>query len=84
MTNHVHLLIKMQTTPLDEIFQTVHMNYAKYFNAKRETSGHVFQGRPGMKMVLDDSYLEQLIGYIHRNPVKADMVEGVTNYEWSS
>lgn len=84
MTNHVHLLIKMETTPLDEIFQTAHMKYAKYFNAKRDTSGHVFQGRPGMKMVLDDSYLESLVGYIHQNPVEAGIVETVTDYQWSS
>lgn len=84
MTNPIHLLIKMQTTPLDEIFRTVHMKYAQDFNARRDTSGHVFQGRPGMKIVLDDSYLKQLMGYIHRNPVEAKMVEAVTDYEWSS
>lgn len=84
MTNHVHLLIKMETTPLDEIFQTAHMNYAKYFNEKRGTNGHVFQGRPDMKIVLDDEYLTNLVGYIHQNPVKAEMTENVTAYEWSS
>lgn len=84
MTNHVHLLIQMGSTPLDEIFQTAHMNYAKYFNAKRNTKGHVFQGRPGTKMVLDDSYLLQLVGYIHRNPVEAGMVDEVMEYEYSS
>jgi putative transposase len=84
MTNHVHFLVKMESTPLNEIFQTVHMKYAKYFNVKRGTKGHVFQGRPGIKMVLDDSYLLQLAGYIHRNPVEAEMVETVMEYEWSS
>lgn len=84
MTNHVHLLIKMDLTPLDDIFQTAHMKYAKYFNNKRDTTGYVFQNRPGMKMVLDDEYLEQLIGYIHRNPVEAGMVDRVVDYEYSS
>lgn len=84
MTNHVHLLIRMEETPLDEIFQTVHMKYAKYFNAKRDTVGHVFQGRPGMKMVLDESYLLPLVGYIHQNPVEAGMVDSVKEYAWSS
>jgi len=46
MTNHAHLLIKMGTVPLNEIFQTAHMKSAKYFNRKRSTRGHVFQGRP--------------------------------------
>ena len=65
MTNHVHLLIRMGQTDLGKIFKAVHMKYAKYFNLKRKTKGHVFQGRPGMKIILDDSYLLQVVGYIH-------------------
>lgn len=84
MTNHVHLLIRMGNTPLGTIFRAVHMKYAKYFNRKREATGHVFQGRPGMKIVLDDSYLNQLVGYIHRNPVEAGMVEKASEFRWSS
>lgn len=84
MTNHVHLLVKMESTPLNEIFQSAHMKYAKYFNQKRDTTGHVFQSRPGMKIVLDDDYLTDLVGYIHRNPVEADIVSSVTDYEYSS
>jgi len=84
MTNHVHLLIKMQTTPLDEIFQTAHMKYAKYFNTKRGTKGHVFQGRPAMKIVLGEKYLTKLVGYIHQNPVEAGMTKSVSAYDWSS
>lgn len=84
MTNHVHLLIQMGKTDLGAIFQSVHSKYAQYFNQKRDTTGHVFQGRPGMKMVLDDSDIIQLVGYIHRNPIEADMVQTVREYEWSS
>lgn len=84
MTNHVHMLVLMENEPLSNIFQTVHMSYAKYFNNKRETAGHVFQGRPGMKIVLSDRYLLGLVSYIHKNPVKAKIVEKVTDYKWSS
>jgi len=84
MTNHVHLLIRMGQTDLGKIFKAVHMKYAKYFNLKRKTKGHVFQGRPGMKIVLDESYLLQVVGYIHLNPVEAGMVKAVDEYEWSS
>lgn len=84
MTNHVHLLIRMGTVDLGDIFRSVHMKYAKYFNRKRETVGHVFQGRPGMKIVLDDVYLKYLVGYIHNNPVEAGMVSTAEDYEWSS
>jgi hypothetical protein len=60
------------------------MKYAKYFNQKRGTNGHVFQGRPGMKIVLDNSYLLKMVGYIHLNSVEAGMVTAVDQFEWSS
>ncbi|MFB6356608.1 MAG: hypothetical protein ABEJ65_08850 [bacterium] len=84
MVNHLHLLLQMAQTSLGEIFRTVHMKYAKYFNNKRDTVGHVFQGRPGMKIVLDNSYCRQLVGYIHQNPTEAGIVDQVTDYKWSS
>ena len=84
MTTHVHLLIQMEQTDLGEIFKAVHMKYAKYFNLKRNTLGHVFQGRPDMKIVLDETYLLQVVGYIHLNPVEAGMVKTVDEFEWSS
>lgn len=84
MTNHLHMLIKMEETPLHRIFQPTHMKYAKYFNHVHETTGHVFQGRPGMKIVLRDRYLGPLVGYIHRNPVEAGICDAVEEYRWSS
>lgn len=84
MTNHFHLLVQMGETPLDRIFQPAHMKYAKYFNNKRDTNGHVFQSRPTMKIVLDDAYLQAVVGYIHRNPVEAGIIEDARDYEWSS
>ena len=35
-------------------------------------------------MIDADSYLTQLVGYIHLNPVRAGMVARCEEYEWSS
>ena len=35
-------------------------------------------------MIDADSYLSQVVGYIHLNPVRARMVESCEEYEWSS
>lgn len=83
MTNHLHLLIKMGPTDLGDIFRDVHSKYARWFNDRRETVGHVFQGRPGMKIILDEAYLRQIVPYIHHNPVEADLVESPKDWEWS-
>lgn len=84
MTNHVHLLLRMGKTPLGDILQFAHSQYAKDFNARRGTVGHVTQGRPGVKIVLDDAYLWALVGYLHRNALEARIVKRVTDYKWSS
>lgn len=84
MTNHSHLLLRMEHVSLGEILQSAHSQYAKGFNARRGTRGHVLQGRPGVKVVLDDRYLWSLVGYIHRNPVEAGIRRQVTDFPWSS
>ncbi len=84
IVNHIHLVIKMGGFPLDEIIHVIHTKYAKYFNQKRDTLGDVFQGWPGTKIVLQNDYLNTLIGYIHRNPLVADLAESVFDSNWSS
>ncbi len=84
MSNHVHLLVQMEETPLGDILRNAHSQYARDFNRRRDVRGHLIQKRPGVRIVLDESYLQTLVGYVHRNPVKAGMVGRVTDYPWSS
>ncbi len=84
MTNHAHLIVQQSSVPLNKVYQKAHTGYSKYFNEKRKTAGYVFQGRPGCKAVLNDSYLIQLVDYIHKNPVKSGIVDKIKNYKWSS
>jgi len=46
--------------------------------------GHLFQGRFKALLVDEDSYLLELIRYIHMNPVRAGMVVHPNAYAWSS
>ena len=84
MPNHVHLLIERCRYPLSKVVQIAHSRYSKYYNGKYKTVGHVFQGRYIAKLVLKESYLEQLIIYIHKNSVRAGLVEETQKYRWSS
>jgi hypothetical protein len=58
--------------------------YTKRFNLRHFRSGHLFQGRFKNMLVQNDAYLLQLSYYIHRNPVQAGMVKGISSYKWSS
>lgn len=84
MGTHYHVLIEMGEVDLGRITQTVHMRYAKYFNRSRDERGNLFQQRPGIKIILEDVYLLQVVPYIHRNPIEAGLVEDPRDYPWHS
>jgi REP element-mobilizing transposase RayT len=82
--NHFHLLMEVGKFSASRIMQSALGRYAQYFNYKHETYGHVFQGRPGMKLCQRDAYYLQLLRYIHLNPVAHGLVTSVDLWPWSS
>jgi hypothetical protein len=51
---------------------------------RHSRSGHLFQGRFKSIIVQNDAYLVRLSCYIHRNPLRANIVERLVDYRWSS
>ncbi|WP_051273144.1 transposase [Desulfotruncus alcoholivorax] len=83
MDNHAHFLIEVQDISLSQIMQRIQQVYTQWFNRKYSRTGHVFQQRYKALLCDKDSYLLQLIRYIHNNPVKANLNGGI-EYKWSS
>ena len=84
MTNHVHLIAVPSTADsLGAALRNAHGDYAEYFNAKHQQSGHLW-GERFKSSVLDESYLWNAIRYVERNPVRAGMVGHAEDYRWSS
>jgi putative transposase len=84
MTNHVHLVIQVGALPLSKIIQNLSFRYTKYINKKKNRVGHLFQGRYTALLIDADSYMLELVRYIHNNPVRAGMVQRAADYKWSS
>ncbi len=84
MANHVHLAIQVGEKPLSRIMQNVSFRYTRYINARKKRLGHLFQGRYKAILVDADSYLLELVRYIHNNPVRANITATVDQYVWSS
>lgn len=84
MTNHLHLAIQVGDVPLSRIIQNVSFRYTRYINSRRNQIGHLFQGRYKALLIDADSYLLELVRYIHNNPVRAGMVKLPEEYTWSS
>jgi REP element-mobilizing transposase RayT len=84
MANHVHLLMQVGKYPLAKIMQGLQQSYTLYFNRKYKLVGHLFQGRYKDILCDRDSYLLELVRYIHLNPVRSKIVADPGDYRWSS
>ena len=86
LNNHVHMLLLPTVQPLARLMRRLLTGYAVVFNLRHNRSGHLFQNRYKSIVCDTDSYLLELIRYIHLNPVRAGMVdgrEGLSGYPWS-
>lgn len=82
MDTHYHALVKMGSVRLDRALNGLHMSYVKYVNRERDRRSSLFEKHPGTDIILNDSYLLQLVPYIHNNPIEAGIVESASDYEW--
>ena len=86
MTNHLHLAIyEKEEQGIIRYMQRVLTAYAKYFNTKYETVGHLFQGPYKAVHIDDNDQLLYVSTYIHRNPRELPGIAGREHeYKWSS
>lgn len=85
MSNHAHLIL--YTEKIDEMskfMKKLNTQYAKYYNYMEERVGYVFRDRYLSEAIKDEKYLINCINYVHRNPVKAKIVEKCEDYKFSS
>jgi len=59
------------------------MRYSQYFNKKKGTAGHLWQGR-FYSCLLDEMHLMAAMRYVEKNPVRARLVKKAWNWKWSS
>ena len=84
MTNHVHLAVQVGDIHLSRIMQNLSFRYTRFINRHKKSMGHLFQGRYKALLIDVDSYLLELIRYIHLNPVRARIAQSPDEYPWSS
>jgi len=84
MGNHYHLLLKTPDANLSKGMQWFGTTYTRQFNLLNSQSGHLFQGRFKSIIVENDAYLLRLSCYIHRNPLRAGIVDRLVDFTWSS
>lgn len=69
---------------LSKQFSNFFSSYSQSFNKVYHRKGSLFIKNFKRKGIFNDSYLQNIILYIHLNPVKHGFVTKVSDWEWSS
>ena len=83
--NHFHLLLKTGATPISTVMKRLLTGYAMRYNRRHKRYGHLFQNRYKSILCQEDTYLLELVRYIHLNPLRAKLVEdmkGLDSYPY--
>jgi putative transposase len=84
MNNHVHLLaVPEREDSLARTLGRTHSDYARYWNARRNSCGHVWQAR-FYSCPLEDEQVATVVRYVETNPVRAGLAEDAESWRWSS
>jgi REP element-mobilizing transposase RayT len=84
MANHVHLLVETGVVPLSRTMQTLQFTYSQYYNRRYRKTGHLFQGRYTAILCDRETYLLELVRYLHLNPARLRSPLNPWSYRWSS
>jgi len=85
MPNHYHFLVKLNSPDL--FSKKMSLLFTKYLNKLRlreNTQGRFFKNRFKTRWIGKLDYLVWLCCYIHRNPLKARLVERIEDWKYSN
>jgi REP element-mobilizing transposase RayT len=74
LPNHFHLLLRTGTAPISALMRRLLTGYAVTFNLRHRRHGHLFQNRYKSILCQEDTYLLELVRYVHLNPLRAGLV----------
>ena len=84
MPNHYHMLIQTPDANISRSMRHLNGVYTQRYNSRHRCDGQLFRGRYKSILIGTDSYLLQVVRYIHRNPLQAGLVQNLEAYKWSS
>jgi REP element-mobilizing transposase RayT len=84
MPNHYHMLVQTPDANIARSMRHINGVYTQRFNRRHQCDGQLFRGRYKSILVDGDSYVLQVVRYIHRNPLQAGLVGRLGDYVWSS
>jgi REP element-mobilizing transposase RayT len=77
--NHAHILLRTGQTSLATVMRRLLTGYAVSYNRRHRRHGHLFQNRYKSILCQEDTYLLELVRYIHLNPLRAKLVQSLAD-----
>ena len=77
LSNHAHFLIRSGPPGIAALMRRLLTGYAVSYNRRHKRHGQLFQNRYKSIICQEDSYLLELVRYIHLNPLRAKVVVDV-------
>ena len=75
--NHFHLLLRTGACPISTVMRRLLTGHAMNYNRRHRRSGQLFQNRYKSILCQEDTYLLELVRYIHLNPIRAGLVTDI-------
>ena len=77
LSNHFHLLLRTGNAPIATIMRKILTGYGVSFNRRYRRNGPLFQNRYKSILCQEDTYLLELVRYIHLNPLRVKLVDSM-------
>jgi len=85
MPDHFHWLFTLKTSSLPEAMRRIKGSSAQKINQYNETSGHIWQKGFHDHALRNEEDLKQISRYIVANPLRASIVDDISQYpHWDS
>jgi putative transposase len=85
LPNHFHFLIKVRDkTIISEQFRLFFLSYSKAINKQESRTGSLLQKRFKRTPIESTDSLQRVVIYIHSNPLRHNMRQNFTNYQYNS
>ena len=81
LKNHAHILLKSGPRGLSQFMRRFLTGYAVGYNLRHRRHGHLFQNRYKSIVCDEDAYFQELVRYIHLNPLRAGLVNNLGELE---
>lgn len=86
MGNHYHLVLRPGEAGLAPVMKPLNMRYAQYHGRKYHRRGYLFFDRFRSIASQDQGYIEQMVRYVHLNPVRSGDcrdLRALDRYAWT-